>query len=63
MKIEILEFDGKAHINEFIDWLNIVECIFDTKKFLWSQKVKLVAIKLILPDILILIVSQVNIVF
>nr|GEV55670.1 reverse transcriptase domain-containing protein [Tanacetum cinerariifolium] len=31
MKIEIPEFEGKAHPNDFIDWLSTVERIFDLR--------------------------------
>nr|GEZ10697.1 retrovirus-related Pol polyprotein from transposon 17.6 [Tanacetum cinerariifolium] len=46
MKIEIPEFVGKAHPDEFIDWLSTVEIIFDLRDVLEKLKVKLVAIKL-----------------
>ncbi|XP_048135655.1 uncharacterized protein LOC125315249 [Rhodamnia argentea] len=46
MKIEIPEFQGKAHPDEFIDWLHTVERIFDIKDPTQEQKVKLVAIRL-----------------
>ncbi|GAV87508.1 UBN2 domain-containing protein, partial [Cephalotus follicularis] len=46
MKIEIPELKDKAHPDEFIDWLNTVERVFDLKDFTESEKVKLVAIKL-----------------
>nr|GFA15878.1 reverse transcriptase domain-containing protein [Tanacetum cinerariifolium] len=46
MKIEIPEFVGKAHPNEFIDWLSTVERIFDLRDVPDKLKVKLVAIKL-----------------
>nr|GEZ67074.1 reverse transcriptase domain-containing protein [Tanacetum cinerariifolium] len=46
MKIEIPEFVGKAHPDEFIDWLSTVERIFDLRDVPEKLKVKLVAIKL-----------------
>ena len=46
MRIEIPEFEGKALPDEFIDWLNTVERVFDIKNISDSNKVKLVAIKL-----------------
>nr|KAJ0220481.1 hypothetical protein LSAT_V11C200051630 [Lactuca sativa] len=46
MKIEIPEFDGKAHPDYFIDWLSTIERVFDLKDILDALKVKLVAIKL-----------------
>ncbi|GJU39677.1 RNA-directed DNA polymerase [Tanacetum coccineum] len=46
MKIEIPEFVGKAHPDDFIDWLSTVERIFDLRDILKKLKVKLVAIKL-----------------
>nr|GEV79973.1 reverse transcriptase domain-containing protein [Tanacetum cinerariifolium] len=46
MKIEIPEFVGKAHPEEFIDWLSTVERIFDLPDVPDKLKVKHVAIKL-----------------
>ncbi|KAG6414330.1 hypothetical protein SASPL_127050 [Salvia splendens] len=46
MRIEIPEFEGKTLPNEFIDWLNTVERVFDIKNISDNNKVKLVAIKL-----------------
>ena len=46
MKIEIPEFVGKAHPDEFIDWLSTVERIFDLRDIPEKLKVKLVVIKL-----------------
>nr|GEV52815.1 reverse transcriptase domain-containing protein [Tanacetum cinerariifolium] len=43
---KIPEFVGKAHPDEFIDWLSTVERIFDLRDVLEKLKVKLVAIKL-----------------
>ncbi|GKE32922.1 reverse transcriptase domain-containing protein [Tanacetum coccineum] len=46
LKIEILEFIGKVHPDDFIDWLSMVERVFDVRDILDKLKVKLVAIKL-----------------
>ncbi|GKA52657.1 reverse transcriptase domain-containing protein [Tanacetum coccineum] len=46
LKIKILEFTGKVHPNDFIDWLSTVERVFDVRDILDRLKVKLVAIKL-----------------
>ncbi|GAV88041.1 hypothetical protein CFOL_v3_31465 [Cephalotus follicularis] len=44
--IEIPKFEDRARPDEFIDWINTVDQIFDLMEFTESQKVKLVAIKL-----------------
>ncbi|GJW97046.1 reverse transcriptase domain-containing protein [Tanacetum coccineum] len=44
--IDIPDFEGKSHPDEFIDWLYTVERVFDIKNLSDEQKVKLVAIKL-----------------
>lgn len=46
MKIEILEFDGKTHPYDFIDWVNTVERVFDLKDVSDPIKVKFVVLKL-----------------
>ncbi|GKA55576.1 hypothetical protein Tco_0754648 [Tanacetum coccineum] len=46
MKVEILEFSGKVHPEDFIDRLSIVERVFDLKDIHEHLKVKLVAIRL-----------------
>lgn len=46
IKVEIPEFEGRMQGDEFIDWLNTVERIFDYKNVTDDCKVKLVAIKL-----------------
>ncbi|GJV46680.1 zinc finger, CCHC-type containing protein [Tanacetum coccineum] len=46
LKIKIPEFTGKAHPDDFIDWLSTVEQVFDVRDILDKLKVKLVAIKL-----------------
>jgi len=45
--VELLEFEGKLGPNEFLEWLHIVEWIFDCKELPKDKKVKLVALKLI----------------
>ena len=46
VKVDIPEFEGKMQPEEFIDWLNTVERVFDYKDVPEDRKVKLVAIKL-----------------
>ncbi|XP_062155188.1 uncharacterized protein LOC133863244 [Alnus glutinosa] len=46
VKVDIPEFEGRMQPDEFIDWLNTIEQIFDYKDVLDHNKVKLVAIKL-----------------
>ncbi|GJZ92201.1 reverse transcriptase domain-containing protein [Tanacetum coccineum] len=46
LKIEIPEFTGKVHPDDFIDWLSTVERVFDVRDISDKLKVKLVAIKL-----------------
>ncbi|PWA46995.1 hypothetical protein CTI12_AA504100 [Artemisia annua] len=46
VKVDIPDFKGKSHPDEFIDWLYTVERVFDIKNLSDEQKVKLVAIKL-----------------
>ena len=46
MQIKIPEFNGKAHLDEFIDWLHTIERIIYLKDLTEGQKVKLVAIRL-----------------
>nr|GEY49022.1 hypothetical protein [Tanacetum cinerariifolium] len=46
LKIEIPEFTGKVHSDDFIDRLSTVEWVFDVRNILDKPKVKLVAIKL-----------------
>lgn len=46
IKVEIPEFDGTAHPDDFIDWLSTVERVFDLREIPDHLKVKLVAIKL-----------------
>ncbi|GJT66612.1 RNA-directed DNA polymerase [Tanacetum coccineum] len=44
--IEIPEFTGKVHPDDFIDWLSTIEPVFDVRDIPDKLKVKLVAIKL-----------------
>ena len=46
LKVEIPEFTGKAHPDEFIEWLSTVERVFDLRDIPDNLKVKLVAIRL-----------------
>nr|GEV24945.1 hypothetical protein [Tanacetum cinerariifolium] len=45
LKIEILEFTSKVHPNDFIDWLSMVERVFNVRNISDKMKVKLIAIK------------------
>jgi len=44
--VEILEFESKLDPDEFVEWLRIVEKIFEYEEVLEDKKVKLVALKL-----------------
>lgn len=46
IKVDIPEFDGRLHPDDFIDWLSTIERVFDLKDIPDNFKVKLVAIKL-----------------
>nr|GEX01899.1 hypothetical protein [Tanacetum cinerariifolium] len=46
IRTKIPEFDGKLNPDDFLDWLQIVERIFDLRDIPDNVKVKLVAIKL-----------------
>ncbi|XP_031375447.1 uncharacterized protein LOC116189849 [Punica granatum] len=46
VKVDIPDFEGQMHPEDFIDWLAIVERVFDFKNISEEKKVKLVAIKL-----------------
>ena len=46
VKITIPDFEGRNHPDEFIDWLNTVERVFEYNDVHDRQKVKLVAVKL-----------------
>ena len=45
-KFDIPEFEGRMHADDFLDWLNTVERVFEYYDPLERQKVKLVAIKM-----------------
>ncbi|KAL9438185.1 hypothetical protein AB3S75_023951 [Citrus x aurantiifolia] len=45
-KVEIPEFEGRMQPEEFVDWLNTVERIFEYRDVPEDRKVKLIAIKL-----------------
>jgi len=45
-KVDIPEFEGKLDPDEFIEWLQTVERIFDYKEIPDDKKVKIVALKL-----------------
>nr|GEZ39409.1 RNA-directed DNA polymerase [Tanacetum cinerariifolium] len=46
LKIEIPEFTGQVHPDDFIDWLSMVERVFNVRDIPNKMKVKLVVIKL-----------------
>jgi hypothetical protein len=46
LKANILMYEGRIQPNEFIDWLNTVEHVFDYQNILNEEKVKIIAIKL-----------------
>ena len=45
-RVELLEFEGKLDLDEFLEWLHTVERIFDYKEVPEDKKVKLVALRL-----------------
>ena len=45
-KVDIPKFEGRLEPNEFVDWLHIVEQVFELKEILNDQRVKIIAIKL-----------------
>jgi len=45
-KVDNLEFEGKLDPDDFIEWLQTVERIFDYKEIPEDKKVKIVALKL-----------------
>ncbi|KAH9763891.1 hypothetical protein KPL70_001325 [Citrus sinensis] len=45
-KVEVPEFEGRMQPEEFVDWLNTVERIFEYKDVPKDRKVKVIAIKL-----------------
>ncbi|BFG40560.1 hypothetical protein CerSpe_268340 [Prunus speciosa] len=46
MKVDLPEFERKMQPDDFVDWLNTIERIFDYKEVPNEKKVKIVAIKL-----------------
>ena len=44
--MEIPEFDGKTQGDKLLEWILIVEHVFDLKEYAEEKKVKLVAVKL-----------------
>ncbi|WRX11629.1 Retrotransposon gag domain - like 10 [Theobroma cacao] len=46
IKVDILEFEGRLHPDDFLDWLYTVERVFELKDIFDEKRVKLVAIKL-----------------
>jgi len=45
-KIDILEFEGKLDLDDFVEWMQTVERIFEFKEISEDKKVKLIALKL-----------------
>jgi len=45
-KVDIPEFEGQLDSDLFLDWLRVVEIVFDCKDIPNEKKVKLVALKL-----------------
>ncbi|XP_017982330.1 PREDICTED: uncharacterized protein LOC108663252 [Theobroma cacao] len=46
IKVNILEFEGRLHPDDFLDWLYTVEIVFELKDIPDEKRVKLMAIKL-----------------
>lgn len=46
INVDILDFEGKLQPDEFVDWLQTVERVFEYKEIPEEQKVKIVAVKL-----------------
>ena len=46
IKVDIPDFEGKLQPDEFVEWLQTVERVFEYKEVPKDQKVKIVAIKL-----------------
>ena len=44
--VKILEFEGKLDLEEFLDWMHIVACVFGYEQVPEDNKVKLVALRL-----------------
>jgi len=45
-RVKIPEFEAKLDLDEFLEWMTIVERIFEYKEVLEDKKVKLVSLKL-----------------
>ena len=45
-RADIPEFEGKLDPEDFLEWLSVVERLFDLKEYPESKKVKIVALKL-----------------
>ena len=46
LKMDLPSLDGQLHIEDFLDWVHIVENFFDYLNILEKNQVKLVAYKL-----------------
>lgn len=46
MKVDLLDFDGRMDINEYIDWLQDIEKIFEYKEISQECGVSIIVIKL-----------------
>jgi len=46
IKVDIPDFEGNLQPDDFLDWLQIVECLFKYTEVSEEQKVKIVAVKL-----------------
>jgi len=46
IKVDIPDSEGKLHPDEFVDWLQTVERVFEYKEILEEKKVKIVVVKL-----------------
>ncbi|KAL3518508.1 hypothetical protein ACH5RR_021097 [Cinchona calisaya] len=46
VKVDIIDFEGQIHLEDFIDWLASAKLVFNYKSILENKKVKIVAIKL-----------------
>ena len=45
-KVEIPEFEGQLNLDDFVEWMNVVERVFEYKDIPDYKKVKLIALKL-----------------
>jgi hypothetical protein len=46
IKVDIPDFEGELQPDEFVDWLQAIECLFKYKEIPEEHKVKIVAVKL-----------------